>query len=240
MNNILVPTTLQHDTLYSVKAAIKQSAGNHCVITLVLLNEAPDTESAAYFLRKTKPTTTTLQCTVLDNCRKAAYASGNCTLEIHNQFGLSAPLLKNLLQHLRTNLIIIPASYKMQAGKIHDYLIGLLANSSIPMLHMTPNCKEKELNKALYLEHDKTQLDVKQLQQHLNGKFSFKIVSHATVGEQYPEQLDLQITEAISKNNIDLLIETRKPEKIRKKNKGVNVNDTLGLPVLSIYEEAVL
>jgi len=240
MKNILVPTTLQHDTLYSVKAAIKLSAGAYCVITLVLLSEAPDAESAAYYLRKTKHASTTLQAKVLDNCRKVAYATGNCSLEIHNQYGLSAPLLKHLLEHLGTNLIIIPASYKQESGKINHYFLGLLANSRVPMLHMAPDCEEKDLNKALYLEHDKTQLDVQQLQQHINGQFSFKIVSHATVGEYYPEQLGQQITEAISKNNIDLLIETRKPEKIRKKNKGVNVNDTLGLPVLSIYEEAVL
>lgn len=240
MKNILVPTTLQHDTLYSVKAAIKQSAGTNCVITLILLNEAPDAESAAYYLRKTKYTNTTAQTVVLDHCRNAAYAAGNCRLEVHNQYGLSAPLLKNLLEHLRTNLIIIPASYKRENGKIHHYFLSLLANSKIPMLHLTRHCEEKDLNKALYLEHDKTHIGVHELQQHINAQFSFKIVSHATIGEQYPDELGAQITEAISKNNIDLLIETRKPEKIRNKNKGVTVNDTLGLPVLSIYEEAVL
>jgi len=239
MKNILVPTTLQHDTIYSVKAAIKQSAGANCVITLVLLNEAPDAESAAYFLRKTKYANTTAQSMVLENCRRAAYSTANCRLEIHNQYGLSAPLLKNLLEHLGTNLIIIPASYKKETGKIHHHFLGLLANSRIPMLHLTIDCQESEFNKALYLEHNKNQLDVQQLQKHINTQFSFKIVSQATISEQYPAELGSQITEAISKNNIDLLIETRKPEKIRNK-KGINVNDTLGLPVLSIYEEAVI
>jgi hypothetical protein len=37
-----------------------------------------------------------------------------------------------------------------------------------------------------------------------------------------------------------LLVETRKGEKIQfKKNKKENINDKLGLPVLSLYEELV-
>jgi hypothetical protein len=108
------------------------------------------------------------------------------------------------------------------------------------MLHLNDGCEEAGFNKALYLENKKTQLDIQQLQQLVNAQFTFKIVSHASINEQYPDELKTQLTEAISKNEIDLLIETRKAEKIRKKTKGATVNNSLGLPVLSIYEEAVL
>ena len=48
------------------------------------------------------------------------------------------------------------------------------------------------------------------------------------------------LNEAISKYDIDLLVETRKGEKIKfKKTKKESINERLGLPVLSLYEELV-
>lgn len=239
MKNILIPTTLQQDTFIALKAAIKQSAGNNCIITLMLVSDEPDAESASYFLRASKPTYTALQTQVLDTCYTEAISQPNCKLEVHNRCGLSAPLLKNLLEHLGTGLIIVPASYKQERDSIHHYCLNLLANSKTPMLHLTEGCEEQEFNKALYLEHATAQLGVQEVQQLIGSQFNFKIVSHAAIGEQYPDALNTQLSEAISKNNIDLLIETRKPEKLRmKKRKDAYVNETLGLPVLSIFEEA--
>ena len=240
MKNILIPSTLQQDTLFSVKTAINQAAGTKCTITLVLLKEAPYAESASYFLRNTKQLTTTAQKQVLEQCRAAIDISSNCILEIHNQYGLTAPLLKNLLEYLATNIIIIPSSYKHERDKIHTYFLELLSNSKIPMLHLTPDCEEHEFNKALYVEHSETVVSVSELQQHINSQFSFKIVSHAAVSEQYPDELGAQLTEAITKNNIDLLIETRKHSKTGKKKRGTAVNESLGLPVLSIYEDTLM
>lgn len=239
MKNILIPTTLQQDTFTAVKAAIKQSAGNNCIITLMLVSDEPDAESASYFLRASKATYTSLQTQILDACHAEAASHPNCKLELHNRCGLSAPLLKNLLEHLGTGLIIVPASYKQERDSIHHYCLNLLANSKTPMLHLTEGCDEQEFSKALYLEHAAAQLGVQEIQQLIGNRFNFKIVSHAAIGEHYPNELDTQLSEAISKNNIDLLIETRKPEKLRiKKRKDTYVNETLGLPVLSIFEEA--
>lgn len=227
---------MQHDALYSVKAAIKQTAGTNCTITLLMVHDAPDAESASYFLRKTRQSLTDAQLAVLEDCREAVAQTTNCRLEVHNQYGLSAPLLKNLMDHLGVNLIIIPASYKLETARINRNCLELLANSRMPILHMTDDCEEQEFSKALYVEQN-PQLGVQELQQLISNQFSFKIVSHVALNaETLPTA---QLTEAIEKNNIDLVIETRKPEK-RKKNKNLVVNDSLGLPVLSIYEDAVL
>ena len=140
------------------------------------------------------------------------------------------------MDHLGVNLIIIPASYKLETARINRNCLELLANSRMPILHMTDDCEEQEFSKALYVEQN-PQLGVQELQQLISNQFSFKIVSHVALNaETLPTA---QLTEAIEKNNIDLVIETRKPEK-RKKNKNLVVNDSLGLPVLSIYEDAVL
>ncbi|MCO6147124.1 hypothetical protein [Flavobacterium sp. NRK1] len=237
MKNILIPTTLQQDSLFSVKAAIKQAADSKCIITLILLSDAPDMESASYYLRKAKYRISKGQQDVLNNCRKEIDTTENCILDIHYQFGLSAPLLKNLLEHLSTNLIIIPASYKMELNKIHRYFLNYISNNKIPILHLTDTSEEQEFNKALYLENKKTLLDVHEVHKMVNTQFRFKIVSHAAINDNN-EELVPQLEEAISKNNIDLVIETRRPTKLcSKKNSGITVNNTLGLPVLSLYEE---
>jgi hypothetical protein len=239
MKNILIPTTLQNDTLTAVKTAINHAAGSNCTITLMLVSEAPDAESASLFLRSTKPVQTALQTQVLENCTTEVAKNPHCRLEVHNRYGLSAPLLKNLLEHLGTNLIIIPSSYKQQRAHIHHYCLGLLANSKIAILHLTEDCEQQEFSKALYLEHATAQLGLQELQQMVSSQFSFKIVSHATIEERHPDELGSHLTEAISKNNINLLIETRKPARLKtKKPKTAAVNEMLGLPMLSICEQA--
>ncbi|PZQ82052.1 MAG: hypothetical protein DI548_12340, partial [Flavobacterium johnsoniae] len=57
--------------------------------------------------------------------------------------------------------------------------------------------------------------------------------------DQKPEEIQPLLTEAITKNNINVLIETRKPKKIKLKNKNFSINESFGLPVLSLYEEIV-
>ncbi|RDI08255.1 hypothetical protein [Flavobacterium sp. AG291] len=237
MKNILIPTTLQHDTLFAVKTALKQ-ANSNCNITIMYVRDVADAESASLFLRSARPSKTDLQAKILEACHSEANNYPHCTLELHNRYGISAPLLKNLLQHLNTDFIIVPASYRQERDSIHHYCLNLLSNSKISMLHLTEAGEELEFNKALYLEHSSAQLDIQQLQELVGNRFNLRIVSHASLAENYPEQLEQQLNDAIAKNNIDLLIETRKTEKIRmKKRKEAYVNETLGLPVLSIFEE---
>ena len=109
------------------------------------------------------------------------------------------------------------------------------------MLHLTENCIEQDLSKALYLEKNKSRFQTEDLQQMIQNEFDCKIVSQAKIQEsQVAEDMTAMLAEAISKNKISLLIETRKPEKISFKKKNMNsINEVLGLPVLSVYEELV-
>jgi hypothetical protein len=82
-------------------------------------------------------------------------------------------------------------------------------------------------------------MHVKDVQQFLNDNFSYEIVSQASKTDDNYENI-APLSEAISKYEIDLLVETRKGEKIKfKKSKEQNINEKLGLPILSIYEELV-
>jgi len=241
MKNILIPTTLESDSLNAVKTAIKHADGKNCSIILMLVYKTPDTDSGSLFLRELSVKLTTAQLKILEDCNTLADDTENCRLKVHHQYSISRPLLKNLIDHLGIDLIILTASYKKEYANIHTSCTKLLLNCKCPILHLGVNQNDYDFNKALFLEHDQTKLGIQELQQIINKQFTFKIVSQAKFPEeQNPADITPLLIETISKNNIDLLIETRKVEKRKlKKKENALINETLGLPMLSIYDEVV-
>lgn len=240
MKNLLIPSILQSDTINAVKVAIQQSKGKNCSIFLALVSEIPDTYSSSTFLRNMKSDMTASQKKVLEYCRELITISQNCNLKIHYQYGISAPLMRNLIEHLEIELTILTPSYRNAEKKIHNQFVQILSNCKCPILHLSPNCEENDLTKAMYLEQTKSRIQIEDLQELIPERFNFKIVSQAKIfSEQNPEELESLLNEAIAKNKINLLIETRKPKKIKLKNKNTNTNESFGLPILSLYEEAI-
>ena len=238
MKNFLIPSILEPDTINAIKVAIQQSKGKDCTLYLALISEIPDTYSSATFLRSMKSEMTVSQKNVLDYCRELITISQNCRLKIHNQYGISAPLMRNLMEHLDIELSIISASFRNTEKRIHNQFTQILSNSKCPILHLSANFEECDLTKAMYLEQNRSRLQIEDLQGLIPDYFNFKIVSQAKIfSDQNPEDLQSLLTEAITKNKIDLLIETRKPKKIKIKNKNTSTNEHFGLPILSLYEE---
>lgn len=238
MKNILIPTNLHHDTITALKTAIETANGKNCEIVLLLLSETPDSYSSSYMLRKMNYRMSNSQAAVLEDCRHYILGHNNCSLKIHTQFGISSPLLRNLLEHLNIGLTILVPSYKSAPHKLYNYCIQLLLNSKCPILHTGTAALQQPFNKALYIETTNSGLQAEDLQRLIQDQLTFSIVSQATFFEQQqPEEITPLLSEAISKNNIGLLIETRKPEKIKSwKKEKAHLNE-LGLPVLSLYEE---
>lgn len=238
MKNVLIPSTLEPDTINAVKIAIQQSKGKKCTLFLVLVEEIPDSYSSATFLRSMKSEMTASQKKVLEYCRELTTISQNCNLKIHYQYGISAPLMRNLIQHLEIELTILSPSYRKAERKIHNQFVQILSNCKCPILHLSSNCEEYILTKAMYLEKTKSKLQIEDLHELIPERFDFEIINKTSfINNQNPEDLESFINEAIIKNNINLLIETRKPKKIKLKNKNTSTNENLGLPILSLYEE---
>ncbi len=236
MKSILIPTVLENDTLQAIETAIRHAKGKSCNIVLLTLTETPDACSAVEFLRKTRKPLTAAQSDLLDECGLKVAQSANCTLEIRNQYGLTASLLRNLLEYLGTEMIILSPSYKAVKKKIHTYFCKLVSGCKKPILHLGNSSDQPEFNKALYIERNNTHIGIQELQQLLNRQFDFRIVSQANVdGEHSTDGFAPFVTEAIEKNGIDLLIETRRPKTVSGRHP---VTDTYGLPLLSIHEEA--
>ena len=238
MKNFLIPTTFEEDTISAVKSAIHQAKNTNCEIILMIVSEAPDSFSSSQFLREMRVNLTPSQELVLETCRYMIENTPNCKIKIHNQFGLSAPIFKGIIEAFDVKLVILTQSYKQETKRIHQYLMQLAGNQKNPILHLGNEQFKEDCNKALYIENTSANMHIKDVQQYLSENFSFEIVSKTSNFDDNYEAFAPHLSEAISKYNIDLLVETRKGEKIKfKKNKKENSNDRLGLPVLSLYEE---
>lgn len=237
MKNFLIPTVLKEDTICAVQSAINQAKNTDCEIVLMMLSEIPDTFSSSQFLRQMKSGLTSKQEEILQACRYIIESHPNCNLKVHNQFGISSPIFKRIIENFDIKLVILTHSYKQETKRIHQYLVRLAGNQKCPILHLGLEHIKNDFNKALYIENTKANMHVKDVQDFLSQNFSFEIVSQ-TKNFQNVEEFTPYLKEAISKYDIDLLVETRKGEKIKfKKSKQDNSNISLGLPVLSLYEE---
>jgi len=237
MKNFLIPTTLKEDTICAVRSAINQAKNSDCEIVLMLSAETPDTFSSSQFLRQMRAGLTSGQEEVLEACRYIIGNTSNCKIKVHNQYGLSSPIFKGIIDAFDIKLVILTHSYKQESKRIHQYLIKLAGNQRCPILHLGLEQIKDDFNKALYIENTTANMHVKDVQLFLNQNFSFEIVSQ-TKNFQNIEEFTPYLQEAISKYDIDLLVETRKGEKIKfKKTKKENSNEGLGLPVLSLYEQ---
>ncbi|RVT78632.1 hypothetical protein EOD40_05205 [Flavobacterium sufflavum] len=238
MKNLLIPSTLESDTINAIKVAVQQSQGKDCTIFLALVNDIPNTYSSATFLRSMKSDMSVSQKNVLEYCRELIAISQNCNLKIHYQYGISTPLMRNLIEHLEIELTILTPSFRNAEKRIHNQFVQILSNCKCPILHLSPNFEEYDLTKAMYLEQTKSKLQIEDLQELIPNRFNFRIVSQAKIfSDQNPENFESLLKEAITKNKINLLIETRKPKKIKLKKQNPSATENFGLPILSLYEE---
>jgi hypothetical protein len=238
MKNFLIPTTLKKDTISAVKSAIVQGKNNDFQIVLMMVSETPDSFSSSQFLREMRTGISASQEEVLETCRYIIEKTPNCKLKVHNQYGLSSPIFKGIIDTFNVKLVILTNSYKQETKRIHNYLVKLAGNQKCPILHLGTELNKDNFYKALYIENASANLHVKDVQQFLSANFSYEIVSQTAKINDSHEDMTPYLSEAISKYDIDLLVETRKGEKIKfKKTKKENINDKLGLPVLSLYEE---
>lgn len=240
MKNFLIPTTLKDDTICAVKSAINQAKETPFEIVLLMVSDTPDTFSSSHFLREMRTGLTASQEEVLETCRYIIDYIPNCKIKVHNQYGLSSPIFKHIIDAFDVKLVILTHSYKQETKRIHQYLIQLAGNQRCPILQLGTELNKDDFNKALYIENASANMHVKDVQQFLSKNFSFEIVSQTANFDDNYDEFAPYLSEAISKYDIDLLVETRKGEKIKfKKTKKLNVNEQLGLPVLSLYEELV-
>lgn len=239
MKTLLIPTTFQNDLIESVKTAMHYANGASSTIILMLVSAVKEHYSASSLLRSLDNKWSNEQENVLEVCREIVAENAHCKIKVHNQFGVTSPLIKNLLDLHSIELVIIPQSFKNSSLSVHQYCCQILSNYKCPILHINNAIEDVMFSTAIYLENETSNYPLATIQQLVQEQFSLKIVSQAKISSQETNaQLIPIVTEAIAKNHIDIIIETRKSEKIRRsKSKNKITDDSLGLPILSLYEE---
>lgn len=238
MKQILIPTILKPDTVNAVKAALKYS-GSECAITLLIVHEAGNDFTSAAALRRNAQITKSQQ-SVLAICRQLISTIPNCSIKVHNQLGISASLVKHILDYFETDLVIITADYKSEKKRLHKQCLQLLLNCKCPILHLGPYCQEQNFNKAFYIEYNRCTIKTDVVTRIIKDispvetVITKKIFTNGMKGYIPP-----QLAEAILENNTDLLVETRKQERINLNKSGTSSADKFGLSVLSILEDAL-
>jgi hypothetical protein len=240
MKKILIPTTLQPDTITAIHSAIFQADDQDCEIILLFASEAPDTYSSSQFLREMNTGHTANQEEILDNCRSIINQTSNCKIKIHNQCGLSSFIFKGIIDLYAVDLIVFPNSYKQESRKINQYLLQLATNQKCPILHLSQDHKDVNFSKALYVKSNQGKIGLEKIQNFLNKYFPLEIVSQTTNASENQDDVLRYINEAISKHDIDMLVQTRSTKKIKFiKTKKEELHEKVQLPVLSLYEELV-
>jgi len=236
MKNILIPTTLSPDTVNAVETALAQAYTKDCSIVLMLITETPDTPSAAGWLRRSVTEITPSQENTLDLCFRIVTACEGCTIRLHRQYAVSTPLFNNLLKSLETQFVVIPYSFSASNAISNRHGMKVLANLRYPLLQLTATPEAQKFERALYLEKEADTVEVNLIQQIIRGPFSVRIISQAKAVSEGAVNAQAQLYNTIHQNEIDLLVETRRPQKIRLTKKKNPFDGELGLPILSICE----
>jgi hypothetical protein len=241
MKNVLIPTTLKEDTLKAVRTAVRNANGNNLKIVLLILSEMPDGISDLLFATQSGYETSVTEQRVLNQCRHYAQNFENISLNVHHQYGLTAPLLRNIMHHHAIGFIILTPSYKAEKELLHKTVVKLLNANKCPILHLTDTPTELILEHAIYVENAPSQISMTEIQHFLKDEFDIRVVSQATLQEgQNPEDLKPVLEKTIQMNNINLVVETRKPEKPRIMARKYSVRESLaeklGVPVLSVLD----
>ena len=240
MKNFLIPTRLTPDTVSAVKTAINHSKNENAKIILFLVSDEIDSFSSAQYLREYGNQITHKELDVLDSCRDLIENFPNCRLEFKRQSGISSPLLKNFLQFHSVNLILLTKSVITSEKSVHTNLVHLIENQKIPILRLI-NDHTTQLNKAIYLENAFSRLNIDDIQQYMQDQFPLQKISQVLKKDQETsEYINSLLTEVLSKNDIDFVIETRTSERSKIKNKKQSgLNQHFDIPILSLHEETV-
>lgn len=233
MKNILIPTILQPDTVQAVKVALTDA--RPAAITLLILSNPEDTASSAHWLRSTSPQMGGVQEQILDECYELARQKQGCRLKVQYQYAVTGPLLRGLMEYLDVEMIILPESFLQSQKPINRQCVRLLRNSRYPILHLTGGAERPYFSKALYLQQSASVNRLGELLHAVDAFFNLRVVSQTAVPQEQPEMAPLY--DMIHQKDIDLLVETRRPEKKIRLSRPKNPLKTqIELPLLSLYE----
>ncbi|MBT1703912.1 universal stress protein [Chryseosolibacter indicus] len=225
MKNILIATTYQADTLQALKIAADFKRKDEGNIILLSISEVSDSITDLLFLSSHEHIDQNKRSVILSSWNEIKRQNNfSASLEEHHQFGMSRPILDQLLQRFNADMVIVPLSFQHSKQYIHKLVLKLLHKSECPMMLLPEEQKlPLDIQRALFLD---------QVGQPLTSSIQnlpFHIIHQSMVNTEHTEDQSLKIL--IEKLSINLIVQAKRKSEIAEDNSHV-VN--LGLPVLAV------
>jgi len=220
MKNIIIPTTFENDTIDALKVAADLKRKGSGQIVLISLSEITDSITDLLFLSEKNVQNVGNRDKLFADWSKALddFALPKLPIIEHHQYGISRPILIQLLEHFKAEMVIVPNSFLQSKLFIHRLFLRLLNKSEFPVMQLPDDTDgSEEIQRALYLgENGKT------LTPALQG-MPFHIIHQSMVDSEQP------LVSVVNALKINLIVKPR----VNKATPNHDV-DSLGLPVLTI------
>jgi hypothetical protein len=220
MKNIIILTTYEDDTLEAMKVANDLKRSSAGTIVLISLSETTDSITDLLFLSEknqkdaAKRARMFVKWSHIERDQKIKPMS----VQEHVQYGISRPVLIQLLERFNTEMIIVPNSVQQSKSFIHLLFLKLLNKSEFPIMRLpAEKGSSEEIQRALYL--DETGKALAPALQNM----PFHIIHQSMVDREQ------SLGNLITKLKINLIVQTRVHESVFKEDVV-----SLGLPVLTV------
>lgn len=224
MKNILITTTFKEDTLQSIKLATEVMGNNASTITLLSCSEISDSITELLFLSSTDHADLQKRSDLLSKFQEYKNAQSlKATVQEHHQYGMSRPILEQILTRYQVDLVIVPLSFQQSKIHIHELLLKLLYKTSCPLMFLPERKQSREaIKRALYLNEPGRGLTP------AVENLPFHIIHQSMLDEANR----LSLEEMINKLRIDLVVKGKGRNESRQENE--TPISKLGVPVLTI------
>ncbi len=154
MKNILIPTNYNADTLEALRisAAMKQS--DEMQVTLLSASHVPDSIIQLLFLSQGEESDikkSKLLVKYREDCRQRNQLA--LAVNEHHQYGMSRPIMSQLLERFKTELVVIPFSMQQSKSHVDQLMLKLLTGSEVPLLFLpSEGAAPEDIHRALFLD----------------------------------------------------------------------------------------
>lgn len=128
--NILIPTTLEPDTLTSLNMLLGHIRHERTKVVLLVVSEMPFGIAEMLFSSWSVDALPEEKRHVLECCRHFTETLPDSTFYIHHQVGVTNPVLRNILDHYRIDLTVILQSFYLDNAWINQQVVSFLAKSN--------------------------------------------------------------------------------------------------------------
>ncbi len=219
--NILIPTLFESDTEHALKAAAELRPADAKQIVLLSISPLGDSITELLFTSSAAAVDLEKRNNILDFCNREFDKKFREKIKVDHQFGLSRPLMKNLLSKFEVGMVIVPRSFTRSKQFVHQFAMRLLHQSGCPMMLLPQDgIPHHGIQRALYLGDSHT-AHIPAIQQ-----YAFHVIHKSMIPEGE------SVKSIVKSMEIDLIVKGKRSAASNDFTDGSD--EEFGLPVLAV------